>query len=828
MKNETIIHRNRKQWFFFPGHIRHRAAVLAGMLGIFLLFSCLLKTASAQSNHLPFLLLLLGDSDYSLSTDKASPGEIITLLDGSIQEGDELQVTFSDVGSYTFVQQAFSVEDGRAKVVVPPYFNKVTDQYEAGNVTVSLSSQKNALLRISGLPELAGITPGSVVKVYLEKIVDNLTSSLPELDQLGVTYAYDMAGVKYQLQVLIDEITVLIDEIDTSGTFTTSSLILGISPLSKSDLKTVDRLLYAMMLGVYNEAQDSASLDVAGLQGQVSAKDIQIDLGQLAEGFASASQQSRDGIKATISQLKSVINTVGDLSSVPGWEPLLDVVEAVGRVVGVGALNEIVNILRSVDTGDISMPGQGFLDEFTAVLKEFIDGLIPNWAKKMPILIGKLQDFYKTTLKFYCKQEPLTPSFAATCLEWEVHPTVYPYINKAYFPLNHSQDTKTTILSGVSEQFIYDIGGIAGLKHAKITYVTIDWDDGNTSSFTHSSGYPDESPFGPHYTEHTYVLPASVPTMQYDIKITVVGDNDPAQAHKKEYVTTVVVTTDTAPLEVRFTSGDELLGVNEKGTWVVEVIGGAPPFEMTLQWDAWNIEAPVSIKKDRLIRTNTLIHSYPDAGRYTISFRVKDAKGDEVQADYEVVVGNGPESDYLIVDRVEYYAYYDQCGGVGACYDGEDIAWWYTKKWHYDIYPGTAKFSWDYQQQSVYEIGYTVNFTFDLPPRIIKKGEALPPLFMSGKGEGFTWGTHLNRQIGYYTKSSPTASNNYIDGALSISNREMPYDETTGYFTGDISKTSSSVITVPIYAGDGFCIGVRHGQDPGYYATWIYKPYTAQ
>ncbi len=794
---------------------------------IVLLILFFASSLQANQKSLPFLFLLLGQPDFTLSKTIGAPGEIISIKDSTFVGGDEIEVTFSDGAGFTVRLKAFSVTDGSAKVVVPPYLNNLTDRYEAATTTLSYYSHsvlRKRQFQIDSLPQLTTIATGSVVAVYLQSIVDNLTLALPELDQLGVTYGHDVSDLKLQIQALIDDANSMLAGFNSSGTFNTSSVVSGISPLDDNDLAIVDQLLYAMLVGAYEDKLRSMPLAAKGIS---TGKSATVSLQTLADDFATASQNSKTGISTLIAQLKSSVDTFGDPTVAPTWGKLLDVAEAAGRIVAVGGMNEIVNFLRSVDSGEAYVPGKGVIDEFSSVLNDFIEANTPSWAPQLVALVDELQNYRKARVKLLCDQKPLPGDLVDVCLEWNVFPTVYSSIERAYFSQG-GWAAKSPILFGVNETFYYRIGGNVGLKHAKVNTVTIDWDDGTSDTIVHNSGYPNETGFGGKYIGHQDILPPDTVSHEYTVLVTVVGDNDPAEAHKHEYRSTILVTTDTDPLQVAFTQGDDLLGVNMKGTWVVEITGGAPPFEMTLQRDTWNIDSPAIVKTNRTLRQNTLQHAYPEAGWYTISFLVKDAKGDEVTADFNVLVGDGPDSDYLILDRVEFYAYDDQCDSTQACRTIVDTAWWYDKYNLYHIKIGEAQFVADYTFSGVQEVDYKVDFTFDTPPAIIKKGTALPPIFMSGVGQGKTLGWYLSRQIDYYTKTSPSSSNSYIDGSLIISNREMPYNETTGFFEGTISKSSSSIITVPANAGDGFCIGVKHGWDPGFYATWIYKSYVSQ
>ncbi len=474
-------------------------------------------------------------------------------------------------------------------------------------------------------------------------------------------------------------------------------------------------------------------------------------------------------------------------------------------------------------SGDIYKPGEGILNELQSVINDYAEANTPEWVNRVNTLISKLNRLRKARIKKACEQQPLTESLRSVCLDWGVHPVSYSHIRKAYFSIN-SHTAQPTVLSEKSEHFYYNIGGAVGSKHAQVNTVTIDWGDGKTDTILHSSGYPHESAFYTHSTQHTYKLPQSIALKEYTVTTTVVGDNDPGGTHKHEYVTKVVVTIDTEPLQVKFTTGASLLRVNQQGTWEVDVAGGAPPFEMNLDWDTQNDFSWPLTKENRNVRTNRIRHGYSKEGHYTITFSVKDAKGDEVSATYDVLIGTGPDSEYLILDRIEYYAYNNDCGDTGACWDYNEGESWWTKKSHYDISEGKAQFTADYIFHSVKEVDYTADFTFDTPPGIIKKGSTLSPLSITATASGETKGWFLDRGIYFYSKASATA-NRTDHGYLKISNREMPYNETTGYFKGSKSKSTSVEITIPEEATDGFMITTKHGWDPGLYITWVYISY---
>ena len=199
----------------------------------------------------------------TLSSDRGIPGTFITVEDDSITEGEDLSITFSDSSGYEVTIKSYLVEDGSAKIPVPPYVGEETGDLEAGTVTVSIPNGNRASFRIEALPDLEDIETGTVLKAYLEAIRDGFEAHLSYMDEIGAAYEYDTEEIKDRIRMQIDDIAYTLNELDTTGTVSNDSAYFERSLLSESELKTVDQLLYALLLGIYNEGNPgaSASLD---------------------------------------------------------------------------------------------------------------------------------------------------------------------------------------------------------------------------------------------------------------------------------------------------------------------------------------------------------------------------------------------------------------------------------------------------------------------------------------------------------------------------------------------------------------------------------------
>jgi len=565
-------------------------------------------------------------TDLKISHTRAVPGTFITIEDSSIESDSGLDIKFSNSSGFDVVLKSSLTEKGRAKIPVPPYINNETGNFEAGNVTISITNGKQAAFQIEALPELAGFEAGSVLKSYLQAIVDNLNEALVYLDDFEVKYDHDVEGLKTQIQIQIDDMKSTLNELNTLGTCEVTSLISGTSTLTEADLRIVEQLLYAMITGIYDEIQSESS------PAMIAASSLNLPpkwRQGLIAGVEKSSKQARGGMSALLGGLKDKVDNYGGETPVKDlYSKGLGMLEGVVDFVAKGITNEAVNKLQD-EFGDSYQPGQGFKDAGMEELEELKKAWTPEWMVRVGTILGKIYDARKAQIKKKCDEETLTDELRNDCLEWEVHPEVFSTINWAKFiPVKAITEKPVTL--------DYYIGGMAGSKHAEINTVTINWGDGNEiSTFVFNSGYPDVSAFAGKSAQHTYTLP-SVSDREYTAKITVTGDNDPDKSHVHSLEVIIRVTAAKDPLSVSFLNGNNLLDINEPGSWNVEVSGGVPPYDVEMQWgDGKTISRDNSYLEGYKAR-----HFYTKAQKYTIIFLVYDARYFSKSAEFIVDVSD--------------------------------------------------------------------------------------------------------------------------------------------------------------------------------------------
>jgi len=270
-----------KNYSFFP--------FFFGLVAACMIFGC--NSGSSGGD-----VLAGEDTQSSISTKSAYPGDYIVATHNSIKEGQESTVEFTGEGGYYISFKTEDTADGIVRFPVPFYLDTSTGQNAAGTVIVRVNGNTVAdEFTIRAIPDL-GIDPGKVYVEILEKTVENYSEAQ---DYLWDTYfeegLEDLLDSIDELDTRISQCLAMIDEIETTGKLTLS-VNDGDDPvtLTGSDLAMLDQWLAVWILGMDAALTGSSPMSAGGIDmegwSDISAKE--------------RAQRIQDGIDHVISEFK--------------------------------------------------------------------------------------------------------------------------------------------------------------------------------------------------------------------------------------------------------------------------------------------------------------------------------------------------------------------------------------------------------------------------------------------------------------------------------------------------------------------------------------------
>lgn len=538
-----------------------------------------------------------------LSQDKGIPGTFITLEDDSINKGEDLNVTFSDSSGFEVTLRSLFVEDGSAKIPVPPYIGEETGDFEAGTVKISIANGNQADFQIEALPDIEGLEAGYVVKAYLEVIRDNFKAHLLSMDEFEAEYGYDTEEMKDQIQMQIDDIEYTLDELFTTGTVSIDSEHFGRSILSESELKTIDQLLYAMSMGIYNE-RNPASLQLRAVRGS-SLWELEEQIDTTVEvckavpnNFLPWPKDALDSIKETISAAEAFFTEKGGYAGRKVFSK--------GKEILSLPITGLKGFFSGLYDGFRCIGGKCEASEETKDLgKEALKAITPEIIEDTEGWFNTFSPIVKWILKKKCEIGVGDYSFFCNNTE------------KSRLQVVSANFVPTVVQSGTKAHLKFTINELlVSPDFAKNSYIHIDWGDGDGSELRWGESHSHKALIGNAERDHTYSLLPGEESYTYTAWVSVKGDNDADFSHALS--ASVKIVRDIDPITIDF-NGPKTLSVNQVGTWTMDVSGGFGPYQGRLNWGGGS-----TITGTNLFGEFKASHRYKTAGLKTITFDVTD------------------------------------------------------------------------------------------------------------------------------------------------------------------------------------------------------------
>ena len=222
---------------------------------LYYLFVILTLTACSGSDNNDGNTNTLNSDTLTLSTASSDPGKFITVSHQSIHADSSVDIEFRGADGYLINTRILNTSEGSARVMVPPFIDGTTGNFNAGDVTVNIKNTTGeANLRINELPSLENMTPGTVLIMMLERAIESYTATQTNLDtlytDLNAQVDINNANLAISNQILV--LNDIIDQIETTGELLVESNS-GNQTLSPEDLYVVDQLLAASIVGMADE-----------------------------------------------------------------------------------------------------------------------------------------------------------------------------------------------------------------------------------------------------------------------------------------------------------------------------------------------------------------------------------------------------------------------------------------------------------------------------------------------------------------------------------------------------------------------------------------------
>jgi hypothetical protein len=205
----------------------------------------------------------------SLSATSATPFQLLTITGSGFDSNARVVVIFSDNGLYSIRVPPVSIEPSKIIVAVPPFIDRLTDNFSEGTVKVyvgqtsgGVSDASNAIegLKINALPS-PKTKPGEVTLAFLEGGAAYARTLLNEINGT----ALDTAQLRTAIEGKAKNFDILAKAVRSVVENNAANFDIGRASgkdlvITKDELLTVDRMIYAMLLA---QASGTANLKAA-------------------------------------------------------------------------------------------------------------------------------------------------------------------------------------------------------------------------------------------------------------------------------------------------------------------------------------------------------------------------------------------------------------------------------------------------------------------------------------------------------------------------------------------------------------------------------------
>jgi hypothetical protein len=572
--------------------------------------------------------------ELTVSRKDVVPFSFITIEDASLIAGEEIDVTFINDSGFELVLPTMLVEDGSAKISVPPYIDLSTGNIGQGSIVVSIPGGKQVTLAAEALPELVDDAPGVLLKSFLETMVQNYVLFSGELGKFQVSYGYDTTSLQDAVDLQIDAINDTLNELASTGTL--ASEVDG-EPLQQGDLIRVDQLLYAISKGIYDEVNAGNP----AVRLRTAAEPTSVELGQrfIKEAFLEDfGKEASNGTLVRNQALHSTVKTfikqrgaefggqAGEFLAEEGFNHWLDAPLTISR--------HLIHV--SFQGGVNVMQGNGFIsDSNRQSLIELLKIADPKQLSSIPDKVSAWRIWIDKNL---CSDPLYVLDYELNCSDGIKVATPHTELATAVFkPVAIQSGNEGNLLMWLHPEKITT-------NISRKNAVFIDWGDGGSDQYVLSdysgSLWPDV--YGFREFKHRYSLPAgSDGEKYYTATVTVTGDND--LNYSSTQTARITVKKELLPLTAEFVQKPTRLSIGEPGFWKATVSGGMGIYSVFIDWKDGN-------KGRKLSKSSNYggSHSFSSAGIYEVSFKVSDSNQSFASASSFVSVGLGFDTVYVV------------------------------------------------------------------------------------------------------------------------------------------------------------------------------------
>lgn len=229
-----------------------------------------------------------GADALTLSATQADPGGFLTVSHASIETGETVVVVFGLPDGSELEVEAVATSAGSVRVSVPPVISPTAGTFGGGELVVSIKGNAaSAGLAVSDLPDLGEeLEPGTVLRLFWEAAIESNESALTGITGPNSDFpdGPERTAAVAAIQAEIASLSQMRDELESTGQLTVilpdgSSVV-----LTGESLRTGDRLLTSMLVGVFDELNVIAPLKgTSTLAGSDCMEDIRAGIARWRE-----------------------------------------------------------------------------------------------------------------------------------------------------------------------------------------------------------------------------------------------------------------------------------------------------------------------------------------------------------------------------------------------------------------------------------------------------------------------------------------------------------------------------------------------------------------
>ncbi len=242
----------------------------------------------------------------TISTTRALPNQLITVIDGTISTGDVVDVEYRQLptsasNSATAIIKAIATTDGEVNVAVPPYIDPNSGEFSAGEMSLKVKGRSiEPPLSVDDFLELGFETEGQITVGLLEYAIENYEQTLLNLNDLEVEMPAvgEIDSLRRHIEDEIERLEFMVDEIDIWGTLTVEVdnviTVLSAEQLNQLDAWNLQTLVSAQ---VELDAPFYGSAAIRAVGARRTILDAWEEAKRALESSTSASETTKQSIK---------------------------------------------------------------------------------------------------------------------------------------------------------------------------------------------------------------------------------------------------------------------------------------------------------------------------------------------------------------------------------------------------------------------------------------------------------------------------------------------------------------------------------------------------